>query len=84
MANPRSSTDRRRPAINPLKPSPYRASGLVLPFKEAVEAICGDLGLEPDWSRWTDNGWPSPLSARQIWDRFWPLRGRQRTLPKLQ
>lgn len=25
-----------------------------LPFREAVAAICEDLGLAPDWSRWSD------------------------------
>ena len=24
------------------------------PWRETVEAICGDLGLAPDWSRWSD------------------------------
>jgi len=45
-----------------------------LPLREAVEAICEDLGVQPDWSLWTDeDGWPpSPLTPRQIWDRFWP------------
>ncbi len=30
------------------------------PLREAVERLCGDLGLKPDWSRWTDDGWPEP------------------------
>ena len=25
-------------------------------WREAVVAICADLGLDPDWSRWTDEG----------------------------
>ena len=55
------------------------------PFKEAVETICGNLGLQPDWSGWTDDGWPpSALSPRQIWDRFWPASRQQRLKPKLQ
>ena len=24
-------------------------------FRDCVEAICGDLGLKPDWSRWSDD-----------------------------
>ena len=45
-----------------------------LPLREAVETICEDLRFQPDWSLWTDeDGWPpSPLTPRQIWDRFWP------------
>ena len=42
---------------------------------EFEAAICEDLGVQPDWSLWTDDddGWPpSPLTPRQIWDRFWP------------
>jgi hypothetical protein len=24
-------------------------------FRDCIEAICGDLGLKPDWSRWSDD-----------------------------
>ncbi len=27
---------------------------LTLPFRDCVAAICADLGLDPDWSRWSD------------------------------
>jgi hypothetical protein len=27
---------------------------LALPFRDCVAAICADLGLDPDWSRWAD------------------------------
>jgi hypothetical protein len=30
------------------------------PLKDAVAAICADLGLEPDWSLWTEDGFPPP------------------------
>jgi hypothetical protein len=31
------------------------------PFREVVEQLCGDLGLSPDWSAWTEGeGWPEP------------------------
>jgi hypothetical protein len=30
------------------------------PLKDAIAAICTDLGLKPDWSLWTDNGFPPP------------------------
>ena len=54
-------------------------------LKEMVQAICEDLGLHPDWSRWTDDGWPpSALNPRQIWDRFWPSPHEQRQKRKLQ
>ena len=28
-----------------------------IPLREAVELICADLGLAPDWSRWDGDGW---------------------------
>jgi len=30
------------------------------PLKDAVAAICADLGLRPDWSQWTEDGFPPP------------------------
>ncbi len=30
------------------------------PLKDAVAAICADLGLKPDWSQWTEDGFPPP------------------------
>jgi hypothetical protein len=30
------------------------------PLKDAVAAICADLGLKPDWSQWTEDGFPLP------------------------
>jgi len=30
------------------------------PLKDAVKAICADLGLKPNWRLWTDNGFPPP------------------------
>jgi hypothetical protein len=43
------------------------------PLREAVERLCGDLGLKPDWSRWTDDGWPEPdefFKTREPWSPF--------------
>jgi hypothetical protein len=43
------------------------------PLREAVERLCGDLGLKPDWSGWTDDGWPEPdefFKTRQPWSPF--------------
>jgi hypothetical protein len=43
------------------------------PLREAVERLCGDLGLKPDWSRWTDDGWPEPdefFKTRETWSPF--------------
>jgi hypothetical protein len=28
------------------------------PFREVVERLCTEIGLTPDWSDWTDDGWP--------------------------
>ncbi len=44
-----------------------------LPLREAVEAICEDLDLHPDWSRWTGEGWapPPPNAPRYVWQSCW-------------
>jgi hypothetical protein len=46
----------------------------IAPLREMVEKLCGDLGLSPDWSRWTVDGWPEPpeevLGARAPWSPF--------------
>ena len=42
------------------------------PLRESVEAICADLGLSPDWSRWTDDGFPPDTPpARYDWPDMW-------------
>ncbi|MDB5482569.1 MAG: hypothetical protein JWO83_3622 [Caulobacteraceae bacterium] len=44
------------------------------PLREMVEQLCVDLGLKPDWSRWTDDGWPEQPSdvfkTRAPWSTF--------------
>ena len=43
------------------------------PLREAVERLCGDLGLKPDWSRWTKDGWPDlddVFKTREPWSPF--------------
>jgi len=44
------------------------------PLREWVEKLCGDLGLSPDWSGWTDEGWPEPphvfFARRSPWSPF--------------
>jgi hypothetical protein len=45
---------------------------LYRPLRESVEAICKDLGLSPDWSRWTDDGFPPDTRAsRYDWKSCW-------------
>ena len=42
------------------------------PLKETVEAICSDLGLRPDWTYWTDDGWSATApSPRYYWADGW-------------
>jgi hypothetical protein len=33
------------------------------PLKDAITAICKDLGVKPDWSLWTANGFPPPAEG---------------------
>jgi len=41
------------------------------PIKDAVAAICSDLGLRPDWSQWTEDGFPPPPGDDVTeWDIF--------------
>jgi hypothetical protein len=44
------------------------------PFREVVERLCTEIGLTPDWSDWTDEGWPGPPKcgprARPSWSPF--------------
>jgi hypothetical protein len=44
------------------------------PFREVVQRLCTDIGLAPDWSDWTDDGWPEPPvggpEARPRWSPF--------------
>jgi hypothetical protein len=35
------------------------------PLKDAVAAICADLGLKPDWSLWTEDGFPPPPGGEE-------------------
>lgn len=50
-----------------------RYDGLVFrPLRESVEAICADLGLTPDWSRWGEEGFPpDERNPRKDWPKFW-------------
>jgi hypothetical protein len=44
------------------------------PFRDIVEQLCKELCLNPDWSDWTDEGWPQPPSvgagARPLFSPF--------------
>jgi hypothetical protein len=41
------------------------------PLKDAVAAICADLGLRPDWSQWTEDGFPPPPGGDvRVWEIF--------------
>jgi len=35
------------------------------PLKNAIAAICADFGLKPDWSLWTQDGFPPPPGGRE-------------------
>jgi hypothetical protein len=44
-----------------------------LPWRECVEAICADMGLEPDWSRWSEEtGFIGPIGKPDVkWNTLW-------------
>jgi len=45
---------------------------LYRPLRESVAAICQDLGLTPDWSRWTDDGFlPDTRNRGHDWASSW-------------
>jgi hypothetical protein len=42
-----------------------------LPLRDIVERLCADLQLNPDWSRWTGEGWkPDPPFHRRLCSAF--------------
>jgi hypothetical protein len=52
------------------------------PLKDAVAAICADLGLAPDWSLWTETGFPSPPGGEEDdWIAFFVPEGEGGPLP---
>jgi len=60
---------------NELRPESDRFHRLLNgPLKDAVAAICADLGLGPDWSQWTEDGFPPPPGGDvRVWDIFRPI-----------
>jgi hypothetical protein len=45
------------------------------PLKDAVAAICADLGLKADWSQWTEDGFPPPPGGDvRVWGIFTPAQ----------
>jgi len=45
------------------------------PLKDAVAAICLDLGLKADWSQWTEDGFPPPPGGDvRVWGIFAPAQ----------
>jgi hypothetical protein len=55
------------------------------PLRESVERLCADLGLDPDWNRWTDEGWNlDDVPVRPGFDAFRLSGSRPRTSPPFQ
>jgi len=46
------------------------ADRLDRPLREVVEQLCKDLCLNPDWSRWTGEGWAPDANGRPAHSRF--------------
>ena len=61
---------------------------LYRPLRESVEAICNDLGISPDWSRWTEDGFsPETRTTRRHWPSFWapdPVAAKARRLARAE
>jgi len=52
------------------------------PLKDAVAAICADLGLRPDWSLWTETGFPPPPGGgEEDWIAFFVPEGEGGPIP---
>jgi hypothetical protein len=52
-----------------------------MPLREAVERLCADLELTPDWSRWEGEGWtPRPPFSRSRFS-IWSCPSRRPLLP---
>jgi hypothetical protein len=49
------------------------------PFRACVEAICADLGLNPDWTQWSDeNGFVTDeVGPHYNWPRLWAYNPRR-------
>ena len=59
------------------------------PWRDCVEAICADLGLEPDWSRWSEEtGFVGPVGKPDVkWTMMWsydPKRAERRRRRKAE
>ena len=55
------------------------------PLREWVERLCRDVGLHPDWSRWTDEGWNlDDVPVRPGFDTFRLSGSRPQTSPPFQ
>jgi hypothetical protein len=53
------------------------------PLKNAVAAICADLGLAPDWSLWTETGFPPPPGGGEDdWIAFFVPEGEVGPIPR--
>jgi hypothetical protein len=52
------------------------------PLRDAVAAICADLGLKPDWSLWTEDGFPPPFGGgKEDWIAFFVPEGKVELTP---
>jgi hypothetical protein len=52
------------------------------PAKDAIAAICADLGLKPDWGLWAEDGFPSPPGgAEEDWIAFFVPQGEGELAP---
>jgi hypothetical protein len=61
--NEREAPERYFSRLNRQSQEERYAALLKGPLKDAIKAICADLGLKPNWRLWTDNGFPPPAGG---------------------
>lgn len=49
----------------------------LMPVREAVERLCADLELDPDWSLWDGEGWPPKPPFSRLKFSIWASPSRQ-------
>jgi hypothetical protein len=52
-----------------------------LPLRQVVEQLCADIGIEPDWSRWTGDDWKADPFPHRSKSSVFAKPSRKKILP---